>query len=67
MCKEKLHKGETVILLLKNYNMTFQNKVQSAIWDTKQVTIHTMVSYYLQNVDEETILKKHSVIGATFG
>jgi len=47
--------------------MTFQNKVQSAIWDTNQVTIHTMMSYYLQNVDEETILKKHSVIGAKFG
>ena len=58
-CKETLSDNEAVTVMdfSENYSCRFQNEVQSAFFDTNQVTIHPMMMYY----KKDDVLIKHSL------
>ena len=61
----KINGAEEVVIMdfAEKYGCCFQNKVQSAFWDTKQVPIHPTMSNHKHKVGEEEQIKKHDVIG----
>jgi hypothetical protein len=58
-CKEQLKPNELMIMdFSENYKCSFQNEVQSAFFDQTLVTIHPIMCYYRQKVED---LFKHSI------
>ena len=66
-CKESITQNDAVVIMdfAKNYTCRFQNEVQSAFWDSNQITIHPMMTYYLVKDADSLKLRKHSVIGVS--
>ena len=59
-CKEQLKPNELMMIMdfSENYKCSFQNEVQSAFFDQTLVTIHPIMCYYRQKVED---LFKHSI------
>ena len=66
-CKESMTQNDAVIIMdfAENYTCRFQNEVQSAFWDSNQITIHPMMTYYMVKDADSLKLRKHSVIGVS--
>ena len=68
-CKENLNENEALVVMdfAENYSCRYHNEVQSAFWDTNQVTIHPMMAYYFVETQEDNgeikTLRNHAVIG----
>lgn len=68
-CKETLTEEKALVVMdfAENYSCRYQNEVQSAFWDTNQVTIHPMMTYYFTETEDDTndskVLRKHAIIG----
>lgn len=63
-CKETIKENEMVVVMdfSENYTCRFQNEVQSAFWNSNQVTIHPVVAYYGVKTATSTIQRKHSIV-----
>ena len=59
-CKEQLKPNELIMIMdfSENYKCLFQNEVQSAFFDQTLVTIHPIMCYYRQKVED---LFKYSI------
>ena len=37
----------------ENFSCRYQDEIRTAFWDTNQVTLHPMMSYYLKDKDKD--------------
>ena len=67
LCIQGLQEDEACICMdyAENYQCRFQGEVQSAFFDQNQVTIHPMMAYYKERMENEELLVKHAIIGIT--
>ena len=67
LCIQGLQEDEACICMdyAENYQCRFQGEVQSAFFDQNQVTIHPMIAYYKERMENEELLVKHAIIGIT--
>lgn len=62
-CISNMGPGQVLMVIdYENYKCCFQSEAQNANFD-QQVTIHLMMLYYHEQVNEWTLLVKHSIIG----
>ena len=67
LCIQGLQEHEACICMdyAENYQCKFQGEVQSAFFDKNQVTIHPVMAYYKERMENEELLVKHAIIGIT--
>ncbi|XP_052789351.1 uncharacterized protein LOC128223902 [Mya arenaria] len=65
VCVEKLTKGSVAMVMdfSENYACVFQSEVQSGFFDRNQVTVHPMMCYYKESLDDKDVTVKHAIIG----
>jgi hypothetical protein len=64
-CIDKLSQRTVAVVMdfSENYSCVFQSEVQSGFFDRNQVTVHPMMCYYKDTVEDKDILVKHAIIG----
>lgn len=67
LCIQGLQEDEARIYMdyAKNYQCRFQGEVQSAFFDQNHITIHPMMAYYKERMENVEFLLKHEIIGIT--
>ena len=46
----------------EDYNCRSQDEVQSAYWNNISVTLHPVVVYYINNLDEDLTVKSYVIV-----
>lgn len=64
LCLDTLADSEVMMVMdyAENYSCHYQDEIQTAYFEQRQVTIHPMLAYYYKHQDEDKFLVKHSLI-----
>ena len=67
LCQETLKEGQVMMVMdfAENYKCGFQNEPSSAYFEQNMVTIHPIMCYMTQEVQNEDVLIKHAIICIT--
>ena len=67
VCQENLKEGQVMMVMdfSENYKCGFQNEPSSAYFEQNMVTIHPIMCYMRENVQNENLLIKHAIICIT--